>query len=185
MELELGERELVAFVGAGGKSSTMLALAERLVGEGKRVVVTSTTKVRHDQVDAARAVGAEALFGEVIGGKTAGVTAAEVDAAFADADVDYVLCEADGARRKLIKAPADHEPVIPSGATLVVAIANRAAVGERIADVAHRPELVAAVTGLGVDDVVTEEALQVLLRSADGGAKDVPKRARFIPLVLG
>ena len=185
MELELRDRELVAFVGAGGKSTTMLTLAARLVKEGRAVVVTSTTHVRPDQVDAARAAGAAVLFAESAPHKTSGVPPDEVDAAFADSDVDYVLCEADGARRMLIKAPADHEPVIPSATTLVVAIANRAAIGRPVAEVAHRPELVSAVTGLGLDEPVTEDSIQVLLSSPSGGAKGVPSGARFVPLVLG
>ena len=48
--LGLGARELVAFTGAGGKSTFMLALAAELAGTGKRVLVTTTTKMGRDQL---------------------------------------------------------------------------------------------------------------------------------------
>ena len=57
--------------------------------------------------------------------------------------------EADGAAGRFLKAPADHEPVIPAGTTVVVVVAGLKAVGGRIADVAHRPERVASLLRSG------------------------------------
>ena len=42
---------------------------------------------------------------------------------------DVVLIEADGSRRRPIKGTADHEPVLPDAATLVVAVGNIRAFG--------------------------------------------------------
>ncbi len=43
--------DVVAFVGAGGKTTAMFRLAEELVTQGKRVVVTTTTKLAASQAD--------------------------------------------------------------------------------------------------------------------------------------
>ena len=42
----LGPSEVIALVGAGGKSSLMEALARDYEAEGARVVLTTTTKIR-------------------------------------------------------------------------------------------------------------------------------------------
>ena len=43
---------------------------------------------------------------------------------------DYVLVEADGAKRFPLKAPAAHEPVIPDETRLVIAVAGLSGVGK-------------------------------------------------------
>ena len=48
--LGLGRSELVAFVGAGGKSSLLLGLGAELSVSGSRVVLTTTTKMGTDQI---------------------------------------------------------------------------------------------------------------------------------------
>ncbi|MCB9445865.1 MAG: putative selenium-dependent hydroxylase accessory protein YqeC [Ardenticatenaceae bacterium] len=107
-------------------------------------------------------------------------------------DVDFVLVEADGSRMRPIKAPAEHEPVIPPGTTLVVPVVGIDAVGGRIAEVAHRPELVCSIVGdpysviripCEVDDVLTAEMAAALLVHPQGGLKGVPDGARVIPFI--
>jgi molybdenum cofactor cytidylyltransferase len=98
-------------------------------------------------------------------------------------DVDYVLVEADGSRMRPSKAPADHEPVIPDGTTLVVPVVGIDAVGGRVGEVAHRPERVQALTGLGTADLMTAEALATLITHPQGGRKGVPVGARIIPFI--
>ena len=79
-----------------------------------------------------------------------------------------------------IKAPADHEPVIPSASTTVIVVASIAAIGHPISEVAHRPERVAGLIGARPDDLLTlEGAARVLLHPA-GGLKGIPKKARVV-----
>jgi molybdenum cofactor cytidylyltransferase len=84
---------------------------------------------------------------------------------------------------KPCKAPADHEPVIPPDANLVSPAAGIDAVGGRLVDVAHRPERVAELTGLGLNEAITAPALATLLSHPAAGLKNVPAGARVNPLI--
>lgn len=193
-ELELGPDELVAFVGAGGKTTLMLRLGRELAGGGSAVIVTTTTRLGAEQVGESvcrvsepsaveRALALpEPLFvvGEETEGKADGLTGEAVDALFRETTARQVLVESDGARRLSIKAPADHEPAIPSAATLVVVVAGIDAVGRPLGEVAHRPDRVAALTGLAVSDPVEPEHVAGLIAHPRGGLKSIPAQARVV-----
>ena len=60
---------------------------------------------------------------------------------------DYILVEGDGSRQRPIKAPADHEPVIPQGTTKTVGVIGLDALGKQITGTSvHRPELLCRLT---------------------------------------
>ncbi len=197
--LGLGARELVAFVGAGGKSTLLFALGEELAAQGRRVVLTTTTKLGTEQAARAPtscrtdvlATVAAALDGPgpvmvVTGGddhKVTGPPPEGVDRLFASGVADFVLVEADGARRRAFKAPAAHEPVIPATTTVVVVVMGADAVGGVIAEVAHRPERVAALAGRSTDDVLDAEACVAVLTHPRGGLAGVPAAARVVVAV--
>ncbi|MCI0396154.1 MAG: EF2563 family selenium-dependent molybdenum hydroxylase system protein [Chloroflexi bacterium] len=190
--------EVVALVGGGGKTSLMFALAGALPG---RVVTTTTTRIFAAQMKLSPAVcqadagGLEELgrhlerfgrclvVGQVAGDKALGVPPELPGRLLRRPDVDFVLVEADGSRMRPCKAPAGHEPVIPSETTLVVPVAGIDALGGRLAEVAHRPERAGQLTGLQPDQAVTVEALATLLAHANGGLKNVPPQARVIPFI--
>ena len=48
--LRIQPKEVVAFVGAGGKTTAMFRLADELVAQGKRVIITTTTRMFAAQV---------------------------------------------------------------------------------------------------------------------------------------
>ena len=81
----------------------------------------------------------------------------------------WSLVEADGARGRSLKAPAAHEPVVPRSCTLLVVLAapRRARHAGRRATLVHRPEVVAASTGRP-DEPVTEDALVACLAHPRG-----------------
>jgi molybdenum cofactor cytidylyltransferase len=206
----LGSSELVAISGGGGKSSLMFALAKALSG---RVIMTTTTRIFTAQTKLADAVfivpkgqtsdggligesgqvselgallarhGNCLVIGELVGEKAAGVPPELPGRLLARADVDYVLVEADGSRMRPCKAPAGHEPVVPTETTVLVPVAGIDAVGGRLVDVAHRPEQVAVLTGLRPDDEMTTSALAALMSHPDGGLKGAPGEARVVPLL--
>jgi molybdenum cofactor cytidylyltransferase len=194
--LGLGERELVAFTGAGGKSTLMLRLGDELAGSGKRVLVTTTTKMGRDQIEGLPAVCRSDEIGAVTaalisdsfvalatGGddhKATGPLPGVIDTLFGTVPVDYLLVEADGARGLSLKAPGPHEPVIPTKATTVVVLMGVDAVGGRLADVAHRPEPAAALTGLGMSDRLEVEHCVTVLTHPEGGLKGVPPGTRVV-----
>ena len=194
--LGLGARELVAFTGAGGKSTLMMRLGYELANAGRRVLVTTTTKMGIEQFDGLPAVcrshepssvraatAAHFLVGLVTGGdlhKATGPAPEVVDGLFAAVPVDYLLVEADGAHGLSLKAPGSHEPVIPGATSTVAILMGVDAVGGRIVDVAHRPAQAAALTGLGIGDRLTFEDCVTVLTHEHGGLQGVPQNARVV-----
>jgi molybdenum cofactor cytidylyltransferase len=107
-----------------------------------------------------------------------------IDMLAAAPDVDAVIIEADGARTLPLKAPADHEPVIPDSTTLVVPVVGIDVVGQPLDDAhVHRPRRVAALTGAVEGRPVTLEHIAQVLTHTQGGLKGVPEGARVVPLV--
>ncbi len=193
-QFDLGPRELIAIVGAGGKTTILRTLGEELAATGSRVVLTTTTMLAEDQVEEpacwsdlpseveARLSPDVPLFVVAgrVPGKVTGPSKTAVDRFFLETTVDYVIVEADGARKMMIKAPAEHEPVIPEASTAVIITMGCDAIGRSIVDVAHRPDRVAALSGLTVDDLLTvDTAAQVLLHPS-GGLKSIPAVANVV-----
>ena len=201
--LGVAPREIVALVGAGGKTSALYRLAHELLATDRRVLATTTTHMRapepsagwplvvEPEADACLAAAAHALahYGRVLvaagrtpEGKLRGVPPAAVPGLAALADV--TLVEADGARGLHLKAPAGHEPVIPTAATLVVPVVGLQALGSPLGSGAvHRPERVGALLGLPQESCLCVEHLAALLLNERGGLQGVPARARVVPLV--
>ena len=191
-KLGVGPRELVSFVGAGGKTSLLLGLGAELAAGGERIVLTTTTKMGADQipdwatvcrtdsdvVDALDRGETAFLVGSVADEKVTGVRPEFVDRVFVDSGATHVLVEADGARGRSLKAPAPHEPVIPDDSTLVVVVAGMDAIGRPIRDVAHRPERVAALLDGALDDPVRPADLALVLGHEQGGLRGVPAGSR-------
>ena len=183
-------------VGAGGKKSTLFALADRL----DRAVVTATVRIPifDDRVAAVRVTGdpvaaiADAATEDWPLGlvperdrsdRYLGYDVATV-AEIAAAAPGTTLVKADGARLREFKAPGEREPQIPATADVVVPIASAHVVGEPLtAELVHRPERVAAITGREVGDEIRPVDVATVLASDAGGLKDVPDGATAIPVV--
>lgn len=192
--LGIGARELVSIVGAGGKSSIMFSLSNELATSAKRVILTTTTKIAQVQVieptcwsDDPTDVEEALLPGTpllVVTGeadeKVIGLTPVTVDRLYTATSADYVLVEADGARSRSIKAPGNHEPVIPRSSTTVIVVVGIDAIGQPLRDVAHRPDRIAALTGLGYDDDVTVKDAATVLLHPEGSLKGIPPTARVV-----
>jgi probable selenium-dependent hydroxylase accessory protein YqeC len=97
---------------------------------------------------------------------------------------DVVLVEADGSRRRPIKGTADHEPVLPDAATLVVAVGSIRAFGSPVdQEHVHRPELFSKLTGVGAGQSITARAFAQAM--AKGSLRNVPDNARTVALITG
>ncbi len=95
-----------------------------------------------------------------------------------------IIVEADGAKGRLLKAPAPHEPVVPSSTSLYISIAHADAVGKPIAaEFVHRPQEVARLLGCPEDSALDEAAIASLLLHPEGGMKGKPPSARFVPVI--
>lgn len=191
--LGLDGRELVSFVGGGGKTTALFALARHTPGT---TVITTTTKMGRD-----RTGGLDVLVGPADDEIAAGLERHPSVIVWSDVDdhraigvsgddcaryldiADLVAVEADGSRRRPFKAPLEYEPVVPAATSVLVACCGMAAVGAPIEQGCHRPERVAAITGLDVDRSLTPAALVDVLLSPDGSAKDRPAHARYAVLL--
>lgn len=95
-----------------------------------------------------------------------------------------LLIEADGSRGLPLKAPAEHEPPIPPFVQTVVVCSGMSGLGQPL-DEAHvfRPEIFAAIGGMETGQAVDETALARVLRSPEGGLKNVPATTRRMALL--
>lgn len=195
--LGLGGRELISVVGAGGKSTLVASLGREYAAAGRAVILTTTTKMGADQLVEPKVITSdletvkanlttqEPLFvvAGVDGTKVMGIAPAFADKLFTAATADAVVVEADGARRRRFKAPADHEPVIPELSTTVVVVAGASAIGRPIHEVAHRPERVVDLAGGHVSDPLTSAVAATVLLHPQGGRKNVPHGAAIHYLI--
>ncbi len=201
--------EVVSFVGGGGTTTAMFRMASDLVEQGQRVVTTTTTgifaqqialaphHIIHDQRQSADqlirllsqqlAVHPHIL---VVGppdydtGKACGVESDVVEAMAAMPQVNCVLNEADGARIRAFKAPADHEPVVPGGTTLLVPMVGIDVIGLSLTDEhIDRPAVAARLAGAGLGVEVTPEIVAAVLTDFQGGFKGLAIGARVVPFI--
>lgn len=94
------------------------------------------------------------------------------------------LVEADGARGRLLKAPAAHEPVIPSTAGRVVVVAGLEAIGQPLdSGSVHRPEVAARLLDVPLGTTVTPRLFVALVSHAQGGLKTIPAGAEVAVLL--
>jgi molybdenum cofactor cytidylyltransferase len=90
-----------------------------------------------------------------------------------------LLIEADGSRLHPLKAPDEHEPVIPDFCAAVVVVAGLTGLGQPLgATWVHRPEQFKALSGLPAGAPITPPALARVLAHARGGLKNIPAGAR-------
>jgi probable selenium-dependent hydroxylase accessory protein YqeC len=186
-------REVVALVGGGGKTTALFALGRQL---GGRVILSTTTKMGSDRTGGHRPLLgpsrrelADALdrdrvvlaWRAVDDHRAEGYPGTDCDG-WRDL-ADHIVLEADGSRRRPFKAPAAHEPVVPSSTTLLVACVGAAAFDAPIEVACHRPGVAADLLGCEVGDRLGPVALSRLLLHEEGSRKHCPASARFVVLL--
>jgi probable selenium-dependent hydroxylase accessory protein YqeC len=148
--LGLERSRLISLCGAGGKTTLMVSLAREFVAAGERVLVTTTTKIARDEADGWRSLagasasqvlenartllpetgqdraGALIAYSQVGGDgyRLVGFAPELIDEVAQAGRFDRILVEADGSARKPLKAPAAHEPVIPSATDALLIVAG-------------------------------------------------------------
>ncbi len=196
--LRIRRGDVIALVGGGGKTSAMLRLGDELAGQGWRVVSTTSTHLGADQVAQFPHVIVQGpnlrpltrphtlLVGPVNPqtNKVLGLNPTLIDRIPALLGADALINEADGARMLPFKAPAEHEPVITPGTTLVVPVVGVDVIGRPLDERhVHRPERVMALTEAERGQLVTPEMMAAVLAHPQGGLKGVPSQARVVVLV--
>ena len=198
--LRLQAGDVVAFVGAGGKTSCLQRIVSELA-EQMLVIASTTTKLaaheasltqNHYVIQTSKdldealsnlsSTGAALFTGPMIGQeeKWTALDPADLERliAFTKDRAGIVLIEADGAKGAKIKAPAAHEPAIPPGVTLVVPLMRIDALGLRPEESqVHRPERITQLLGIELSEPLSIEHLADLICHEEGGLKGIPEGA--------
>lgn len=200
--LNVRRGDVVALVGGGGKTAALYRLGAELSShrvpvllcgtarftppEGSEppnlVVVESEAELRRALLRRASPLTVTTGWGSK--GRLLPLPPAWLDAVHRDEPGLTIVIEADGSAMRPFKAPGEHEPVIPAGATLVVSVVGVDAAGRPLDEThVHRPERVAAISGAPLGATVTPEMIAAVLRHSDGGRKGLPAGARWVPLL--
>ena len=180
------EKHTVSLVGGGGKSTLMYFMAEKCAGEGKKVLVSTTTHIfipnetcfarTPEQVYSLWEQKKFAVIGtpEPEKGKLKMPDAAFLEEIMGQADV--VFLESDGAKRYPCKVPREGEPVLHPGSDLVIGVFGLSAIGKLLKDVCFRLEEAKELLGVEEEHILTEADAAEILSSPMGTRKDVGNR---------
>jgi probable selenium-dependent hydroxylase accessory protein YqeC len=177
----------------------MFALAREFVAAGKRVLVTTTTKIASDEATGPwpsfSAISATDIISQA---GTAPVVIAYhheqpsdqrlfgfeptiIDEVKRQGTFDRILVEADGSARRPLKAPATHEPVVPATTDAVIAVAGLNGIDQPLtSEHLFRPEIWQSLTDDTAGQPITAAAIVQAYQHPDGLAKGCPSGAAKI-----
>ncbi len=203
--LGLDRPGLVSLVGSGGKTSLLWALAAELAAAGQPVAVTTTT---HIHPPLARQAAGLWLWGAEIPdpaelrprllapgplclaasrqatGKLRGLSPAQIAALLALPGL-WLLCEADGAAGRPLKAWDQHEPALTGREAAIVVLVGGSGLGRPLRpEVVHRPQIMAQALDLAPGQPIPPPALAAYLAGPAGPLRNASPNAAKT-LVLG
>ncbi len=198
--LRLSPPVYAAVVGGGGKTTTLFTLARQIKG---LVWVTTSTHLGTDQLGYADRhflalqpdeIDLQTLSAQkvslITGPRTpddrmSGPSIKVLEKLYETAHANRIslINEADGARSHPLKAPAEHEPVIPAWTELVIYVVGCSGIGKPLSpEWVHRPEIFAELSGLLPGEPVTLEAVTRVLLHEKGGLKNIPMQSQKVVL---
>ncbi len=193
--------KVIAIVGAGGKTSLMRYLATKLPGT---VVCTTSTKLfasesnffdQHLICETGKSVVPElpaevksvlitnAAIETSSGMKLEGLTQAQLAILKQTCEERQLslIIEADGAKKRPLKAPEAWEPPIPEFTDLVIYVLGLEGLLKPLSEkTVFRSQLFAKLTGLEIGEPVDLSAILDYLKHSSGGQKGIPGRAKQI-----
>lgn len=194
---EKGHALSIGFSGAGGKTTSLFLIAEMLIKNHQKVLITTTTKMfleekrinipiviretfrENDlkQIDSCRW-----FAGESSEGKGLAPDKAAIESVNKYTEI-WKLIEIDGAKHHPIKAPRADEPVYVAGLDLVFGVIGASVVGKPATEAwVHRLDLFLEVTEIERGEIITPEVIRRLIISPNGLFKDLPAETK--PCVL-
>lgn len=191
--LRIDEGDVVAIVGAGGKTSLMFALAE---AAQKPVCLTTTTKLMREE---GQGIAENVFFSDFATDpgknfrqaeislvtnsliestqKWQGLSLLQADELISVCRQEKVTCliEADGARHLPLKAPEEWEPVIPKLVDQVIVVVGLSAICKPLnAETVFREDIFTDLTGLRLGEPIQLEHVLKMLKHPAGGLKGIP-----------
>ena len=193
---------IIAFTGAGGKTTAVFQLARELSAKAPGLVAASShlgawqvsSADKHLIVNSRDDLktlesglqGITLITGEFEGNRTKPLDAEGMDALhqFCTRNSVPLLIEADGSRQKPLKAWAEQEPPVPPFVKQVVQVVGLSGIGKPLGnEVVHRPEIFSRLSGLQLGQSITAEAVSRVALHREGGQKNIPSQARKIILL--
>ncbi|MCJ7806491.1 MAG: selenium cofactor biosynthesis protein YqeC, partial [Clostridia bacterium] len=199
--LNIKDQTVVSFYGAGGKTTLIHRLAEEMRSTGKKVLITTTTKM-YKRADLPLVLSGDPnkavtelkkqfeRYPIVVSGrsiisenKIEGFDRSQIEHLAHNLPVS-ILVEADGSRGKSVKGYDQHEPVLPDRSDLLVPVIGLDSLGQLFkSEHVHRLEQLLKITGSekGQPIMVTHLA-KILIQMIELGREQVPL-AMIIPLL--
>jgi probable selenium-dependent hydroxylase accessory protein YqeC len=191
---------VVSLVGAGGKTTLMFVLARILSADGDTVLSTTTTRIALPTAAQSECILAEEDLRRLAArtgmpdspmhitaaarreaGKLIGYGPDMIDRLAAMRRFRWILVEADGASRRPLKAPAEHEPVIARSTRWLVAVVGLSALDCPLDErQVFRSQRYATLTGLAPGAPVSESSVADVLLNPLGIMKGGPPKAERI-----
>lgn len=191
LNINIRKKDIISIVGAGGKTSTMYRIAWELKKKKKRVLITTTTAIycpppyvydyffisnniqelitkSNDVLDSSITVIGSYIINN---NKLKGINKNWINDLYDK--YDYIIIEADGAKKKPIKAPASYEPVIPTLTTIVIGCIGLDCIGNYINEEnVHRADIFTKVVNQNLGNIINFDTIRHLINSEDGLFKE-------------
>lgn len=195
---EVVRGDVVAFIGAGGKTSALVGLGYELQEMGWRVLAATTTQIDEDRLSLMPAAmshrsgaatisqalsehGFVFLHGDRRGTVYRGLTPVYMRQLLDTVDSDVLLLEADYADQLPLKAHRVDEPAIPAETSLVVPMASVSVLDRPLDDAnVYNPQAMIDKFGFYAGSNVRAPWVAQVLRDDELGLRGIPKRARVI-----
>ncbi|MGJ3238189.1 MAG: selenium cofactor biosynthesis protein YqeC [Anaerolineae bacterium] len=193
--------DVVAFIGAGGKTSALIGLGYELFDQGWRVLATTTSVIDEVQLplmphamrydanpqkisQALTEHGFVFLYERIVNGKVYGPEVEWTRQVLDTIDSDVLLIEADASEGMPLKAPRADEPYVPSEASLVVPIASLSALDQPLDDEhIYNPQPMIDKYGFYEGGNVRSAWIAQVLRDDELGLRGIPQKARVIVFI--
>jgi len=193
---------LICLVGSGGKTTLMFKLANYLASKEKRVLTTTTTKIRppnHTQSPFLECVSdplqwlrnrlqscpckhiSLAASFDKKNNKLLGYHPKSIDRIWEEDFFDWIIVEADGAAQRPLKAPGSREPVLCSKSSHVIALVGLEGIDKRLnTENVFRVKEYADLSGLRPEESINPSAAADVIVSPQGLFKGIPEQAQAI-----
>lgn len=198
--LPLAKKMTLCCVGAGGKTSLIFALARELAAQNGSILVTTTTAMFHPDHDSPPHTMPynQLVIGDIPKGcpgqivvaaqthdpktnKLKGYSPVALAKILKGHSFDYILIEADGSKQLPIKAPADHEPVIPGFTDMVIGCIGLDCLGRPMdGQTVHRPKIFSAITKQIPEGPIGSDHILSLVAAPRGLFKNTSKNMKKI-----
>lgn len=167
--ININKRSMITFVGGGGKTSTIIALAQEMKKIHKTVLVTTTTHMYSSIVKLEDKPYITVVGGEKVGEKIKGLSPLIIDKIYRKDLYDFILVEGDGAKGRPIKGVESFEPVIPKETNMTIGVIGIDCLGKPInMNYVHRPEIFTKLVNKDLEESIDIDSIVNLTLAKKG-----------------